>query len=151
MIEKVVTRRWYGCKQYRSHSLAWGLESQREMSWLVTWRAYRIKLALCASFTCLSVYVVEAASLYWISHVFSRKDALTIKHSTGENIVIVDRVDERNFRCSLRLFTRQQITNCSRIPLSLYQNAHRPERTFFRNFAAKDRKERTFPRNFVTR
>ena len=33
--------------------------------------------------------------------------------------MIVGRVDERNFRCSSRLFTQQQITNCSRIPLSL--------------------------------
>ena len=74
-----------------------------------------------------------------------------MKHSTGENIVIVDRVDERNFRCSFRLFTQQQITNCSRILLSLYQNAHQPERIFFRNLATNDRKERTFPRNFVTR
>ena len=53
-----------------------------------------------------------------IRHTRSRRD-----WNPGDHDVIVDRVDDRNFRCSLRLFTQQQIRNCSRILLSLYQNA----------------------------
>ena len=62
--------------------------------------------------------------------------------------MIVDQVDKHNFR-SLRLFT-QQIMNCSRTLLSLYQNAQRPEQISFQNFAANDQKEQTFPQNFMT-
>ena len=50
------------------------------------------------------MYVAEAVSLYRNSDVFSCSDELTIKPSTGQNDIIVNRVDERNFRCSLRLF-----------------------------------------------
>ena len=48
--------------------------------------------------------MVEATSLYRNSDVFSCSDALTIKPSTGKNDIIVNRVDKRNFRRSLRLF-----------------------------------------------
>jgi len=51
-----------------------------------------------------SAYVAEAASLYRNSELLSCSDALIIKPSTGNNDVIVNRVDERNFRRSLRLF-----------------------------------------------
>ena len=48
--------------------------------------------------------MVEATSLYRNSDVFSCADALTVKPSTGKNDIIVNRVDKRNFRRSLRLF-----------------------------------------------
>ena len=48
--------------------------------------------------------MAKAASLYRNSDVFSCLDALIIKPSTGQNDIIVNRVDERNFRRSLRLF-----------------------------------------------
>ena len=48
--------------------------------------------------------MAEAASLYRNSDVFSCSDALTIKPSTGQDDIIVNRVDERNFRRSLRLY-----------------------------------------------